>query len=251
MTGDRAFALDAASIALASTAICAAAQHLAFMTAVIVLLFAIRTVLWLLLPRRERDTGAAGEIVLLGICTLLGAANDLQSVVVHRVYDYYLPVSIPLWMLLYWGLILRFVLTLFAWRRLSLPQAPRSLPLLGLELALVVATRQAIYRLFLDPWLSWLPFAAALVIAAVALRPTRRELVVLGVFALGGTATEVAYIQLGGLHRYHLGWIGGVPLWIALWWPLAALVWADVGRRIVRTLNASVTGAAPTGTATP
>lgn len=48
-----------------------------------------------------------------------------------------------------------------------------------------------------------------------------------------GAIVEVAYIQGGGLHRYHLGWIGGVPLWIALWWPLAVLVWGDLARRLL------------------
>ena len=60
-----------------------------------------------------------------------------------------------------------------------------------------------------------------------------------GIIAIGGPAVEIAYIQLGGLHRYQLGWLGGVPMWIALWWVLAILIWDD--------LSACRPGAGPSG----
>ncbi len=150
--------------------------------------------------------------------------------------------GIPSWMLVYWGLILRFVTTLFSWRRLRLP-APggrvgskeRSRALrLTLLLAIVVVTRQFIYRLYGDPLWSWLPFAAALLAVLLFLYPGRRRALLMAVFLVGGPLVEIAYITLGGLHVYALGWLGGVPLWIALWWPLAALVWDEVGYSLTR-----------------
>lgn len=61
----------------------------------------------------------------------------------------------------------------------------------------------------------------------------------MALLAVGGTAVEIAYIQLGGLHRYALGWLGGVPLWIALWWPLGGLLLDELGAPLERWLAAS------------
>ncbi len=138
---------------------------------------------------------------------------------------------VPLWMLAAWGLIVRFILALVTWSRLALP-APRAWPRpalrVGFVLALVVVTRQAIYRLHDDRW-SWAPFALALAAALAVLRPIDAPPLLLVVAALG-PAVEALYIQLGGLHAYHLGWLAGVPLWIALWWVLAVLVWSELSQ---------------------
>jgi len=155
-------------------------------------------------------------------------------------------------MLLYWGLILRFIATLFRWQRLRLGAPPDTLHLgrrsvtsaawrVGVLVAIVVATRQTIYRSFLDPLWSWLPFALALVVALALLRPDRRRLAVLGVFVVLGPLVEVAYIKLGGLHHYALGWFGGVPLWIVLWWGLSALIWEDLSARVLSLLEPHTT----------
>ncbi|MBZ0253807.1 MAG: hypothetical protein K8I02_10760 [Candidatus Methylomirabilis sp.] len=103
-------------------------------------------------------------------------------------------------------------------------------------LALVLGTRQAIYRFHGDPVLSWAPFAAALGLYALLLRPGRPELRLMGAIAVLGPAIEVLYIQVGGLHRYRLGWLGGVPLWIALWWVLAAPIRGELSGRLERAL---------------
>jgi len=252
--GDRAFALDAAAIALVSVAICAASHALVFMTVFVPAVLVVRFALFAILDREERGAGLAAEAIFFTVCTVMGAFNDWSSVVRHQVYSYTVPCyfpdrsTIPLWMLLFWGMILRFLVTLFRWRRLApghgvrdqvfLPGRSLRSPWLkvGIELALVAATRQLVYRHFDDPWLSWIPFAVALLLYALLFRPDRHDRILLALFAVGGPAIEVLYIQVGGLHSYELGWIAGVPLWIALWWMLAALIWKDISGRLQSAL---------------
>lgn len=35
------------------------------------------------------------------------------------------------------------------------------------------------------------------------------------------------------LHENALGWLAGVPLWIALWWGVGALAWEEVAGRLL------------------
>ena len=244
---DRAFALDAATILAASVAIITSADRLLLMSLLVPALLLTRHVTWSRLPLAERGHSGGVEAVFILACTLLGAFNDWNSVVNHRIYDYGVPVyfpewsTIPGWMLLFWGMILRFFYTLARWQRLRPPDAfaetlwplRRPAPALrvALLLGLTLVTRQSIYRLWADPIGSWLPFALALGVYVVACRPRRHAWWLLGLALTMGPLIEIAYIQLAGLHRYHLGWLGGVPLWIALWWGLALLVWQElVGR---------------------
>jgi len=238
-TSDRAFAIDAAAIGLLSVAICLLSRHPIVMDAVVAGLIVARLGAYALLPRAQRGRGFGLELGLFALCLALGAFNDWNSVTRHRIYDYTVPLEapaqslVPLWMLAAWGLIVRFILALVTWSRLALP-APRAWPRpalrVGFVLALVVVTRQAIYRLHDDPVWSWAPFALALAAALAVLRPDRRRLALLLVVAALGPAVEALYIQLGGLHAYHLGWLAGVPLWIALWWVLAVLVWSELSQ---------------------
>lgn len=39
------------------------------------------------------------------------------------------------------------------------------------------------------------------------------------------------------LDASHLGWFGGVSLWIVLWWLLAVLVWKDLAYRLEARLR--------------
>ncbi len=249
--GDWGFALDASCVGLISLAIAGLADQLPTMSVLVPAIICIRMVAFGLLQRAERGGLSVGrELLLLALCTLIGGFNDWNSVHHHRVYDYGVPVYfpslslIPLWMLLFWGMILRFFVTLASWHRLAAGAVSDSVYFgsrqlrhgalkVGLQLLLVFGTRQAIYRLYADPILSWLPFALAIVLYAVLFRPSaaRRKLFLLALTV--GPVVEIVYIQLGGLHRYHLGVLAGVPIWIALWWPLAVLVWADLAGRIV------------------
>jgi len=248
--GDRAMALELATVGVISAMICTASDRLAVMTVVVPAVIGLRCILWLRLPTEERGGSWRGELLFLAGCTALGAFNDWNSVVHHRIYDYGVPVyrpdlsTIPLWMLLYWGMILRSLATLARWRRLGPPGQWRDDVHLGplrwrhvlarplVLLALVLLTRQGIYAWYLHPWLSWLPFAAGLGAWWALLRPDRHDLRLLGILALVGPLVEVLYIQVAGLHNYHLGWLGGVPLWIALWWLLAMAVWKEIGGRL-------------------
>ncbi len=244
---DRAFLVDAGTILVTSVAICLAADRLALMSALVPLILLGRFLLW--------RGPLKPELAFFGVCLILGAFNDWNSVVNHRIYDYGVPVywpslsTIPLWMLLFWGMILRFFATLAQWERLG-PSPPRDEVYLGRRvlrspwlrigvlLAIVALTRQLIYRHFEHPILSWLPFAGALLLYALLMRPDRHDRRLVLVFLIGGPLVEVLYIQVAGLHRYSLGWLGGVPLWIALWWVLAVLVWKDLAGRIQQAFEA-------------
>jgi hypothetical protein len=253
--GDRAFFLDAAAIVAISVGICLASHQLGFMTVFVPVVLALRLVLFLSLPRAERDTSRAGEVAFYAICTVLGAFNDWSSVTRHRVYDYTVPTDlagwsqIPIWMLLYWGMILRFMLSVAHWRRLGL--APErdglhlfhwrlggAVPRIALELGLVLATRQVVYRAFAHPLYSWLPFAVGIAVALLALGLDRRRVALMAAVIVIGPLVEALYIQVGGLHRYQLGWFFGVPLWIALWWGLAVTIWQDLGTRLQHACEA-------------
>jgi hypothetical protein len=251
---DRAFAIDAAVIGLVSLAIALWSQELALMTLLVPALLMGRFVLWSRCPEQSRGHGARTEGLLCSLCLAFGAFNDWSSVVRHQIYDYQVPhyfpelSTIPIWMLLYWGMILRFFVSLCRWRRLVPPLRPddrlrglsgdRPWLKLGVQVALVMSTRQAIYRLYDDPWWSWLPFAFAIGTWLLLFRPSRHDAKLLALFAVGGPGIEILYIQVGGLHQYALGWLGGVPLWIALWWLLAVLVGQDLSARLLRVASA-------------
>jgi hypothetical protein len=247
---DRAFAGDAMAVGVVSAGICLASQRPALMSALVAVVLALRFAAWARFAAGERWGSLASELAFFALCTAIGAFNDWNSVVRQRIYDYAVPAffpsisTIPLWMLVYWGMILRFVATLCRWQRLAPPAALRDeihLPgrivgspwlKVGVELLLVALTRWLVYRHYGDPLLSWLPFAAALVLYAGLFRPDRHGCRLAGIALLGGPAVEIAYIQLGELHRYQLGWLGGVPLWIALGGVLAILIWDDLSARL-------------------
>lgn len=259
VAGDAELAVDGIAIAIVSVAIVTASQHIAVMTALVCAVIAARFVAWTLIPRAS-EVRLGHELAFFAICLGVGAFNDWNSVVNHEIYDYHVPSAvswstIPVWMLLYWGLILRFVATLCRWQRLSPPatvdnsvatrawQSP--VARIALLLAVVAVTRQLIYRFYDHPVWSWLPFAVALIAVLPALRPTRHDAIIVGLFLLGGPAIEALYIQLGDLHYYELGWLGGVPVWIALWWVLSVVIWKDLSGRILSQLTARGRSRAP------
>ena len=245
---NRLFLIDAAVIVLASVAISLAASQLTFMTVFIPALILARLLAIAAVAKTE-GTDLKAELVLLLICTLLGAFNDWNSVCNKKIYDYTVPTdlsfsTIPLWMLLYWGMILRFIARLARWAPLAPSERisntvgrgswiiDNAAVKVSVELLLVLGTRQMIYRFYLDPLLSWIPFLGALAVYPLLFGITRHDLKLLGIFLIGGPAIEILYIQAGGLHQYHLAWLAGVPLWIALWWLVIVLIWKDLAYRI-------------------
>lgn len=235
-TEDRAVAIDLGAMAVVGIAICVASHRLPFMTALVVVAFVARTVLACTVGGRS----ARVEVPFVLLCAAIGGGNDWNTVVRHGVYDYAVPTdlpglsTIPMWMLLYWGIVLRAIASLATFRRLGDATAPEGRGAFRVlaQLAIVLATRQAIYRLWAHPLWSWLPFAAGLIVYAIALRPHQRARRLALIALLVGPPVEMAFIHLGGLHRYSLGWLGGVPLWIALWWALGVLVWSDLAPRL-------------------
>lgn len=244
----RLVAIDAACVLLISAAICVFCDRLVLMTLLVPLVVSARM---LALAVGAGGTGVPmrAEIAFFVVCTLLGAFNDWNSVCNKKIYDYTVPhfftfSTIPLWMLLFWGMILRFLARLARWGRLGAGEkvsnsvgfanmrAGRPVVKIAAELILVAATRWAVYRFYLDPVLSWLPFGAALALFFLFFGPTRHDVRLLAVMLVIGPVAEILYIGAGGLHFYHIGWIGGVPLWIVLWWALGILVWKDLAFRI-------------------
>ena len=246
---DRELILDATAVVLGSVAICLFAHRLWIMTLGIPVLLLSRLVVWGAL-RGATARSFAREALFFAVCILIGGFNDYNSVVRHGIYDYDTPLffptltTIPLWMLLFWGMILRFLTTLTAspWLGATGPPmnlvhiGPRVVHSAGLKIALllglVAVTRQCIYRLYLDPWWSWIPFALAFVAYWALFGPKRHDVVLVATALVGGPLIEILYIQLAHLHHYHLGWFFGVPLWIVLWWAIALLVWKDLGYRL-------------------
>lgn len=230
MSGDRNLAADLGGVALVGVAVLVAADHPAVMWAAVLA--------GTMLASALRRDGAAG-VAFLGVCAVLGASNDWNSVTNHRIYDYTVALEapalslVPLWMLAFWGLVLRTTADLYSWDRLALGTPTLGPVGVGVLIALVLATRQAIYVWFLDPVWSWAPFAAALAVAAMLGLGARRWLVALAVGVIG-TAVEAVFIRSGGLHAYHLGVFGGVPVWISLWWVLGGLAWSEVAPRLAR-----------------
>lgn len=250
-TGDRAVAIDVGAVVLVSAVSCATQSALEWMWPAVSVALVLRLAAWSRLPARERGPWSA-ELLFFALCIGLGAFNDWNSVHRHRIYDYTAPLErpdwslVPLWMLVFWGMILRLVVTVGRWERLGGWTRPldrvavfgctRSSAALALavQLAIVVVTRQAIYVSYAHPVWSWLPFALGLAVYVAVLRPPVPVRRLMLIAAVVGPLVEVLYIQVGHLHRYALGWIGGVPLWIALWWILAIPIWVDVSLRVQR-----------------
>ena len=60
-----------------------------------------------------------------------------------------------------------------------------------------------------------------------------RERRLAAIAAVAGPLAEIVLIRLGHVHHYALGWLAGVPRWIALWWVLATLIWGELSRELV------------------
>jgi hypothetical protein len=203
---------------------------------------------------KNEQVNIKAEILFLLLCILLGAFNDWNSVCNKKIYVYTVPhyfnfSTIPIWMLIYWGMILRFFSRFTRWQALD-PNTDASntigignwkidngLAKVSGELLLVLVTRQTIYQFYRDPLLSWMPFLCALGLFLVFFKPTKHDFKLVLIFLLGGPLIEILYIQIGQTHYYYLGWIGGVPVWLVLWWCLIILVWKDISFRIQKVLK--------------
>jgi hypothetical protein len=249
----RAVLVDLAAVGAVSVAIALAADQLSLMTVLVPTVVLARFLAWARLPIDQREHRLRVEVAFFAVCTAIGAFNDWSSVVRYRIYDYTVPYdleisTIPLWMLLFWGMILRFVATLARWSRLHplvcsddrlVGLAPRSVRP-GVRVVALVAfvliTRAGIYRWYDEPIWSWLPFAVALVVYPLLFPIGRGDLALAGLAVVAGPLIEILYIGVGGLHRYHQGVLAGVPVWIVLWWALIVPIWRDLSFRITSLL---------------
>ncbi len=247
-------AVDGLAVAAVSLSIALVSHRPEVMWAVLGVVLVARFVAWV---RLYPGHSVVAELAFFGLCTLVGGFNDWNTVVLHGVYAYGVPAelpalsTIPLWMLLFWGLILRFIFALTRWRALAPPDAPsdrvlgRSSAALKLSCigAVVLVTRLSIFSSFDSSLWSWLPFAIGLVVYALVTRVEAHDLRLAAIALVAGPLVEVFYIQVGTLHSYALGWFGGVPLWIVLWWVLSVWIWKDLGLRAHRLLQARSEGA--------
>ena len=234
--------VDVAAVAAMSVAIAFVSDRPGVMWTVLGVVLVLRFVAW---AQLHRERSIAAELVFFTLCTVVGAFNDWNTVVVHEVYTYAVPAelpavsSIPIWMLVYWGVILRLVFALTRWQKLAPPEAPsdrvgnrRSVALKLLCIgAVTLSTRLAIYAFFESALWSWLPFAIGLGLYALVTRAGAHDLRLAAIAVVVGPLAEIFYIQVGSLHAYGLGWFGGVPLWIVLWWVLSVWIWKDLGMR--------------------
>lgn len=244
--------VDGPPLAAIAIAILLAAERPGAMGLVVLSALAVRFALGrALLGWRGR--ALATEALFFAACTLVGGFNDYNTVVLRGVYAYTVPAelpavsTIPLWMLLTWGFVLRFVTTLAGWRRLGgghvtddvrLLGRRRSVPArLAVMAALVLATRLVTFTYATHVWLSFVPYLLALAVAAVVLVPSRREARLVALALIIGPIVEALFIRIGRLHHYELGWLFGVPLWIVLWWALGAWLWGDVSNRLLVWLS--------------
>ncbi len=146
---------DAGTVALGSLAIALFAHHLALMTVLVPILIALRLGLWRW-AKGPRRAPFAAELLLFALCTAFGAFNDWNTVVRHGVYEYTVPVrfpelsTIPLWMLLFWGLVLRLMLTVASFGRLGATAARRNSVRMGVRLAPHAAIRLGLMLLLLS-----------------------------------------------------------------------------------------------------
>lgn len=245
-------AIDAVAVLIISFAFCLAGDRLVFMTLLVPAVIFLRFLFLAGLGREAIDLKA--EIIFYLICTIIGIVNDLNSVIQHELYHYSLPrfsasIPTPIWMLLFWGLILRSLARFSRWQALNPPQHISNEIGIGrhvmsngcakviFEIILVLLSRQAIYKTYTHPVFSWLPLTIILFIAIGTLKLSRHDWKILSIFAIFGPITEIIYIQVGHLHVYQLGWIAGAPIWIFLWWIIVMLIWKDFAFRIERFLS--------------
>lgn len=232
--------LDTAVAAIISGLILAAAHLLTLMSIAVPAILLMRLGLAVQICRKE-GRSLAGEVLFYLICTLLGAFNDWNSVVHHAIYEYQVPYcftfsTIPVWMLLYWGLVLR--LMAGAGWMVAGSSPPDKLGIgrhfirsVGVRLIFLIIlgllTRRFIYIHYLHPVMSWMPFLVAFLLALVTTYPGRRDFYFLGICLVAGPLVEIAYINLGQLHVYYLGVVAGLPVWLILWWLLSAMIWRE------------------------
>lgn len=255
-TSNSLMAIDFISILIISIAICLASHKLIFMSFFVPLTILTRFILvyWF---SSKTEINIKIEIPFFVLITLMGAFNDWNSVSNKKIYDYTVPhyfefSTIPMWMLLYWGMILRAIYSFSKWSFLK-PQTKLhnaiglkkhqiinpSLKVVA-ELILVFITRQFIYKYYLDPILSWVPFIIAFIIWLLFFKVSRHDIKLLFVFLLVGPLIEVIYIKIGHLHYYHLGLFYGVPAWIIIWWLIIVLIWKDLAPRIEYFISESL-----------
>jgi hypothetical protein len=252
-------AIDAAVIAAVSLAICTMSQHLWFMTLFVILAIAVR--FWALYKVAAKENiSMVGEGIFFTICAVVGAAYDWNAVAVRSLYFYLVPnffptLPIPVWMMLYWGMILRGLARFARWRALSPPPSPaKSIGISDMridagwlkviaELAIMFLAGRAIGKLYMDPILSWLPFAAGLGIYLILFPPEKHDLKLLMVGLFVCPAIEIAYVRTGDLYKFYLDDIYGAPVWLFFWWMLAILTWKDLAFRMERLIGRVFGGA--------
>jgi len=163
-----------------------------------------------------------GDLIFFFLGFVLGGGNDLISMY-KKVYAY-LPapdislLPIPMWVLLFWGLIFVFFRKLMRFGPF-LGEPPKRLidqPLL-LDGLILVIYRMIIYRTADRFWLPDALFAAILVLRLLVSVPSKNERRLMLTMLVLGPAYEIWLIHCG-LYVYQTGFFYGMPLWLIVYW---------------------------------
>ena len=202
---------ESAVMILAAAAMAALGQT-AWMTIVIPCLIAAR---FSFLYRR-------GDVVVFLLGVVLGGGNDIISMW-KGVYFYtpptWLPVPIPVWMVLFWGEAFLFFRRLMRFPGCVADESlrfPVDLPLV-LDLAMLIPLKMALYRTASIPWVPDAVFAAALLIRYLVAPPLPHERRFLLTILVLGPLYEMVLVG-SGLYVYQHPFLLGIPLWLIVYW---------------------------------
>ncbi|MFO8056624.1 MAG: DUF2878 family protein [bacterium] len=162
-----------------------------------------------------------GDVIYFLLGVIAGGGNDVMSMW-RGVYSYtpptILPVPIPVWMVVFWGLAFLFLRRLLRYSYFVEDKAPRLLntPFL-LDLVVVVAYRVIVYNYASEPWLPGALFAFILAVRVLLAPPTSRERTLMLLVLILGPFYESLLIS-GGLYNYQNPAFLGMPLWLIVYW---------------------------------
>ncbi len=162
-----------------------------------------------------------GDVIYFVIGVIAGGGNDVMSMW-RGVYSYtpdtVLPVPIPVWMVIFWGLAFLFLRRLLRYSAFTEDKDSRLLnkPFV-LDVVVVVLYRVIVYNHAAEPWLPGALFASILALRLLLAPPTDKERKLMLLVLVLGPFYEALLIG-GGLYNYQNPVFLGMPLWLIIYW---------------------------------
>ncbi len=162
-----------------------------------------------------------GDVIYFLLGVIAGGGNDVMSMW-REVYSYapptVLPVPIPVWMVVFWGLAFLFLRRLLRYGSFVDDRETRlvSFPFV-LDLIVVAAYRIIVYNYAAVPWLPGALFAFILAVRILLAPPTAKERRLMILILVLGPFYEALLIS-GGLYNYQNPAFLGMPLWLIVYW---------------------------------